>query len=280
MMKNVYRLLALTLLSLTVLTCTENSLFNDKIDSTNNRTITGHVYLSGETDHGNISVYLEGFNIETRTEMDGRFEINIPGNASSQPISGAYKMYFYLDNYSLESANILAVDGQLEYGHADLDTDGRLSKNVDLKKLLDISITLSPDTVNTNFTGSVIASMRLDAGVDTIDVRTVQAKPHQFAGVFLKNITNPEDIRILKTSSRLVDTQVSGSQKWEMIIPWGAVTLPIGTYEVIPFIKVIHANFPAVLDVVFGVNSGNFTTDFLNIPQRRTTTRLYVQDFQ
>ncbi len=261
--------------------CTDNSLFTDKTDSQNKRIITGFVHLSGKSDHSGIYVYLEGFDVGIQTATDGSFKIVLPGNAQTQPISGAYKLYFYMDNYSFKSADILAVDGELQYGHGDLNSDGALIKTVVLQKLLDIVVSISPNTINTNFSGPVTAFMQLStAGMDTIDVRTVQAKPRQFSGLFLINLANPDDVRILKTSSRLVDTEVSGNEKWDMIIPWGSSDVPAGRYEVIPFIKILHPNFPTVLDGIFGVNSGNFTTDFLNIPQRRSTAIFTVLDAQ
>jgi len=277
-----YSLFSILIISVAAFfSCTDNGLFTDKTDSQNKRSVTGTVQLSGETDHSGIYVYLEGFDIGTRSASDGTFNIDLPGNAQSQPISGSYKLYFYMDNYSFKSADILAVDGELQYGHGDLNSDGALIKTVVLQKLLDIVVSISPETLKSDFTGPVTAYMQLSAaGTDTIDVRTVQAKPKQFSGLFLVNLANPDDIHILKTSSRLVDTKVSGREKWDMIVPWVSSNVPVGRYEVIPFIKILHSNFPTVLDGIFGVNSGNFTTDFLNIPQRRSTTILTVLDTQ
>lgn len=281
-MKHSIRFLITSLLILSFFeACTDNGLFDDKVNTQNKRSISGVIKLSGETDHSGIFIYLEGFELSTETATDGSFKLTIPGNASAQPISGAYKMYFYMDNYSFKSVDILARDGQLEYGHADLNNKGELTRTVTLQKLLDITVGISPQTIPADFSGTVIAIAQLSvAGNDTIDVRTVQAKPMQFSGLFLINVNKPSDIHIVSTSARMVDTEVHGSEKWDMIIQWEKNSVPFGTYEVVPFIKLLHPNFPSVLNTALGVNSANFTTDFLNIPQRRKTTRLTITEIQ
>ena len=79
--------------------CTENPFDNeDKILA---NSIMGKVELSDQQSPDNVHVWFKAFNISTRTDENGNFELKLPTETkqSGGGLDGIYSLYFYVANY-------------------------------------------------------------------------------------------------------------------------------------------------------------------------------------
>ncbi|HHM02013.1 MAG TPA: hypothetical protein ENJ15_03305 [Caldithrix abyssi] len=270
---------AAVLLLLTV-SCTENFLFDDEITPVNTRSVEGYVQLRGETDHGGIYVYLEGFDVETYTDAGGYFKLEIPQNPRLQPgqgVDGAFYIWYYVDNYRLMNSLTLVRGGQFSYGHADINDEGRLKKTVVLPKLLDITTSVSPERISEEFDGVLQVNMTLKNLTDSVYVNVLERKFHELGGVYL--INNPDSsniqfVRLENAANRRV--LVDSVQYWQMLVSRDSLPLFPGKYEVLPFVKLYHKGMPDVLREKFGSNASTFSREFLNLPRKVSPALLTI----
>ncbi len=265
---------------LLTVSCTENFLFDDEITPVNTRSVEGQVQLRGETDHGGIYVYLEGFDVETYTDAGGYFKLEIPQNPRLQPgqgVDGAFYIWYYVDNYRLMNSLTLVRGGQFSYGHADINDEGRLRKTVVLPKLLDISTSLAPERISEEFDGLLQVNMTLKNLTDSVYINVLERKFHELGGVYLINSPdsgNIQFVRLENAANRRV--LVDSVQYWQMLVSRDSLPLLPGKYEVLPFVKLFHKGMPDVLREKFGSNASTFSREFLNLPRKVSPALLTI----
>jgi hypothetical protein len=270
----------LILISLMFYSCTDFGTSGDKIDSKSKSKINGKINLEGSNSPGGVNIYLDGFDEYTVSDSDGNFSIEIEP-ARSQPgggITGAFQLYFYMDNYELKIIDIPVKRGEFVYGQGPISGKGKLSSDVNMHKILDIMTSTTPTKINNSYSGLIDISVILTNLVDTVWVYTNANKDNNFSSAFLRDLISVENVQMLQTEGNLRVVPVSQTQQWHMIIDWNYVSVNPGNYEVIPYIKVKHENMPQGLKNILGLGSDFFTSDFLNIPNTYQTSLISINN--
>lgn len=127
--------------------CTDNPLFGEKNQFQGKSVLTGKVTLEDETDYSDIFVWLRGFKIHTRTKADGSFSLNLP-NPKGLPggalaWNGEYPLYYYVDNFEIDSFMVSILNGEIKQDQLNVDNNGRVRKDAELKKIIQINIYFS-----------------------------------------------------------------------------------------------------------------------------------------
>ncbi len=265
-------LFILALAGLLTVTCTENFLFDEDISPRTMRVVEGTVRLQGENSHHGVYIYLEGFDIHTRSAADGSFKLEIPQNPRLQPgngVDGAFYIWYYVDNFQLRRSLTLVREGQFSYGHADINDKGRIKNTVTLLKLLDIRTAVSPPSIGEDYNGPLRINMTLTNRVDSVYINVFQRKYHELGGIYVINQADSNDISFVRLeNARNRSVLVDSIQHWQMIVERDSLPLFPGKYDVLPFVKISHPDMPAVLRDRFGANAATFSREFLNLPRK------------
>ncbi|MEA1986270.1 MAG: hypothetical protein U9N76_02120 [Candidatus Marinimicrobia bacterium] len=133
------------------ISCTSNPFWDN--NDIKEKSITGKIILSDNSDSKDgIFVWLEGFDLSTYTDENGNFKIIIPppeSQGNSNGLSGDFKLYFWLSNYEIKYATIPFSNGKFSAIQNYINRDGEFQNDVNLQKILSISIT----TTNANNNG-------------------------------------------------------------------------------------------------------------------------------
>ena len=161
--------------------CTRNPI-GDTTDIIDLSIIKGKVTLNDNATPDNVFIWLQDSDATARTDETGSFELHIP-SATTQTgggLNGIYKLYFYLANYTLDSANVFIRNGLAEFNSNDIDKNGTIRKNIRLNKLLDISTSIEPASISTDFVGYLTATITLQTTMDTVFVNVSKMTPYLY----------------------------------------------------------------------------------------------------
>jgi hypothetical protein len=274
----IFRFIIIGIFFLFLFQCNQNPFFDDDWIDLGNRRIHGKVSLSDDSTPDSIFVWLEGFDLGTWTESDGSFELILP-LPSEQPgggLWGGFDLYYYIANYQIYAADIIVQDGYVLDNNGSIGVEGEVTTSPILKKLLDVSTTIEPDTVALDFEGEIECTIMLRAIDDPISVITSLAQDTLLAA-FIQNIEN-RDAQIVNEGACVYSlaTIQDIPAVWMMRIPYTANWLKSGNYEIIPFVLILQPYIPPDLLKHFGPDSQYFVLDYLNIPMKRTAETLVV----
>ncbi len=257
--------------------CTTNPFFEDKIKSYDKQNIKGNVVLQGEKNNAGIVVYLEEFEIFTKTDRNGDFKITIPQayTQSGTGITGLFKIYYYVANYKLQQSTVFINRGEFVFGEAALTDEGVIRDRLILQKLLDIRTDVNPLKIKNNFTGMVKVEVFIRNRVDSVIVFTHLSKTKELSSIYL---TSNDTVHLINKASNLVSVVIDTPRVWNMYVDWRIHGKPIlpDNYKVIPFISVYQYEIPEKLLDYFNAGTIRFTKDFLSIPYRRKSGKLEV----
>jgi len=274
----IIRFLIINTIILSLIQCNQNPFFDDDWVDLGNRRIHGTVSLSDDSTPDSIFVWLEGFDLGTWTDSDGSFELILP-LPSEQPgggLWGGFDLYYYIANYQIDAADIIVQDGYVLDNNGSVGVDGELTASPILKKLLDVSTTIEPDTVALDFEGDIECTIMLRAINEPISIITSLSQD-SLQAAFIQNIEN-RDARIINEDANVYSLATIDDipTVWMMRIPYTAHWLESGNYEIIPFVLVLQPYIPSGLLKHFGPESQNYGLDYLNIPMKRTSESLVV----
>lgn len=243
--------------------------------------ITGYVNLLRDLEgDSTVYVWLEGFNLSTYTDNTGAFEIVIPrevSESSGNNLNGLYKLYFYVANYTVRTADVIVQNGKIVYGQGDVNKHGNLSHNIEMFKILDILTVVSPSRVDINYDGPIDVVLRLQAIVDSVTVIFPKSVGGLLGWLIFRNLETGEiyaDIADIgadtqeyvgigqESQSRRGVFQLNGTNFRELF-------LPIGEYKIIPFFYIHDEELPAELFASFGDVINKPNEAYLKIPFRR-----------
>ncbi|MFQ5628913.1 MAG: hypothetical protein ACE5I1_09150 [bacterium] len=275
------RFFSLCITHLFLQSCISNPFGGDEITG-GNRAITGEVSLFDGSNPEGVYIWLEGMNLGTDTNADGSFQLALPSdinqNSTSQT-NGVLKLFFYLANYGLSEKQVVIRDGEFVYNRGDVNKNGQLTPSLALKRFLHIKSDIFPAKVPTNFSGVIEASVTLEAPEDSVTVVFPKGIGGFLGAVLLKK---------LDSHQVFIYEAVPGVESVESILVGNASKtrgmgfgisqrpLPVGKYEVIPYLLVAHEAIPAGLLESLGRNVTDLTPTYLNIPFRRETAVLEV----
>jgi len=263
--------------------CTKNPFGEDKKISSGTRQIRGNVVLDDRSDPEGTYIWLESFDIGARADQNGFFQLNLPPPSSQGTpggVSGVFRLYFYLANYTLASSQVVTQNGAFLYSKGALDENGNLTGPKELEKFLDINIQVAPDSVPANFPGTIEVQINLQARLDTVTVTFPSSTGRTFGAVILKQIGGTAVFVFPSLIGELGrETLVIGlfQRARRMSFSFAPQTLPPGQYEVVPHMFITHQTIPRELSNNFGQNLQEPGLQYLNLPMRRRGGRLAVQ---
>jgi hypothetical protein len=253
--------------------CTENPLFKDKEIKGN--AIKGKVSLEGRQSAENVFIWLEGYNLGTFTDQNGAFQLALSTSSqSSGGMTGQFRLYFYVNNYQLDSASVVLVNGNIQAAAGDLDKNGTLKQTVLLTKTLDIDVAVTPTVISANFSDSLHLTVTLQAYPDSVLITSKIRDALYLGAVFIKSSGNNQNIRLIDQGGSLYtklpiyrEYKVPNyKRQYFMTIPFNAKEYSAGEVEIIPYLMVTPIKLPAGLLRNFTRNYQELSTDFLNIP--------------
>ena len=148
-MKPFLQSLSISIFVLCLASCTENPLWEDEETGD---VITGTVQLNGVDSPADVFIWLKEFDLTTRPGQDGTFSLPVPSidsPISGQSVSGDYPIYFYVNNYTVDSVLVEFVNGKLVVPQPALDENYALKESIKLKKLLEVSLVAKAASTNT-----------------------------------------------------------------------------------------------------------------------------------
>ncbi|MBN1479629.1 hypothetical protein JXA70_05105 [candidate division KSB1 bacterium] len=255
-----------------ILVCTENPLFDDNKMTGN--VIKGQVLLKDKTSDHCAYVWLEGFDVGAMTEKTGTFQLDLSTSKHGGGLVGQFHLYFYVNNYQLESATVLIHNGTVQPNAGDLDAQFNLKKTITLTKILDIETIITPDIVSTTFEDSLHLTVTLRAYQDTVKITTKIRDAEYLTAAFIRGRGNDSNVLLIDyggTSYSQIPVlkdykKPDYKRQFYMSIPFAAQNFVPGEYEIIPYLMVSPINVPAGLLNSLTRNQPQLSTDFLNIP--------------
>ncbi len=258
--------------------CTENP-FSDGDEVTASQ-ISGQVTLSHETDFSGIYVWLEEFKISTFTNSSGNFWLSLPSPASQsggEGVNGDFNLYFYVANFSLGSVSVKILNGDLMRSTANIDGTGGLMEAVTLSKLLNVEVVPKQKSASVSDSSNIRVDVILTTPhlnpVKTVMFRTDKTATMPLPALMLKKVdTEEEIIKIVDIGSHINFVNFIDNNlilNFKMVFSLSAGELPVGEYQIIPYVIVSDVNPPVELLNSLGDDVLEYHADYLKLPFKR-----------
>lgn len=126
--------------------------------------LTGKVLLENQTEHSNALVYIDSLNRGVSTDSNGNYTIIFTD--ADTIYNGEFKLIYFLNDYDMDSAKIVLVNGKVKLDSLDINAEGKIETK-ELKQIVliegwtdkqeyRISDTLEFTTRFTNLSGRII----------------------------------------------------------------------------------------------------------------------------
>lgn len=270
--------------------CEQNPIGDNKID-TPNRSINGTVGFvrSGINPEG-IFVWLDGFDIFTYTDSQGKFEFLLPpptAQANSKGVSGAFHVFYYVANFHLGSTRVFTQNGNFLYSIGEISSEGELTPKKTLLQKLDTHIEVQPSSANSEsikiVAGKTDFILRVDVTLRAFTDSVVVFYPGLFEGIFgplmFRNVETNEVKVISSTVAGFVnnpyDTVNTTPLLRTMVVPIFPDELGKGTFEVIPFIRVESSDTPEGIKRELALDFLRLGEEYLRVPHLRSGNNRY-----
>lgn len=254
--------------------CTSNPFGGDDI-ADEKRQVSGVVQLSDQGSPKDIHVWMAGFNISTRTNEQGQFQLTLPPKGSqgtSGGVNGFFNIYPFLANYRLDSAQTVIQNGAFVYSKADINKDGKLASLRQLRRFLRISTAVSPSSVQRSFAGRIGVTVTLEATIDSTTVIFPNALGDLLGVVFFRRV-GTEEVTTFETTPGVGvrDIELIGRAAKSRTTVFNLVQVPLapGQYEAIPYLLIRHEKLPKGLLEGIAANVEALGPDYLKLPMRR-----------
>ncbi len=249
----------------------------------------GRVELGTSGNPENVYVWLDGFDIGTRADARGFFELTLPPPdlQSTSGVTGGFTLYYFVGNFTLEKARLLVRGGEL-VSSGELN---RLQDVIETKRLLQtlrISTEVSPVTVALSEIAVVAGksdvlvsvNVTLQAVRDSVEVLFPGKVGSLFGPLFFRNVDTGAVTILSSTVASPVDRDLVSVGAQEeirvMVRPLLPEDLLPGFYEVIPYVLVTNPDLPPGLIRSLGVVIEEFGPDYVRIPfQREGQSRFF-----
>jgi hypothetical protein len=274
------KIFTILLLTLPILVCTKNPFFKDK-ELTGNF-IKGKVTLAGQLPASNAFVWLEGYNASAFADQNGEFYLDL---SATSPLGGnmmgQYNLYFYVNNYQLDSAAVVFVNGSVQSSEGDLNKKYELNRIIQLSKALDITVEIKPSVIASNFNDSLFLTVYLTALLDTINITTQIRGPLDLSAVFIKkSASSNDDAQLINQGGSIYSTlpifKISYNRHFNMSIPFNASEYSAGNYEITPYLMVTPDKIPNGLLKNLIQDYKKLSLDFLRVPIARNGGTLQI----
>ncbi len=263
-------------LFLLIWSCTNNPIKSDNNISKN--TITGNVELSDGLSPENVYAWFKVFDINTRVDEEGHFELTLPpaGSQAAGGLSGIYTLFFYMANYKLDSVRIAITNGNLQASSTGVKSSGELVEKVRLAEILSIKATSSPNFFTDTEEDTIRFTFTVQAKAGAVEVSSDFSNPGfqggpQFLAGFVRKVSSQENFCI----GTYIDTNTYRTSDFKIesiaieLLPLEIINKPCmyspGQYEVIPSL-VIHQDLPQGLLESLNRNITGSCNKFFNTP--------------
>jgi hypothetical protein len=278
---DLYNHFIIILIVILVTTCTENSLFDDKMGSSDGMTLRGTLHLDKDPNPDNIYIWLGILNLGTYSDTGGNFELVLPHpeNQPQKGVSGDYSLFYYVANYKIDSSKVTLLNGKFVYNKSDINKEGVIRETITLKKLLTINASISPSTYPINYSDFIQVNLFIKNVFEPVLVQIFkwQRDNNMFTNAFFKKSeAASETIIFYRLSTLMREEEIVGERHWYMTIHTDSIRLDAGYYEIIPYIKVIQEKIPEGLLKSIGEDQVFVDSTYLNLPFKRQNTFLTV----
>jgi len=272
----VVKLIALLLISVIILSCTSNPFFKD--DQIKSEQISGQILLNDETTPDNIYVWLEGFNLSTLTDSQGRFTLSIPSPETrglGSNFNGEVNLYFYVANYYIDSTTIIFANGRLLEDQETINTDGELRLIRTLRKFADVETFVDRSETDSNMIKTIVTITSLDYNRTVKSLRELLKYPATGfirTGLIIESLENSQlQIFIDRPESFLwSDVLLAATpQEWRYDVDLDIFDLPAGQYRIVPYLLFPQNGIPDALLESIASTVEKFDKDYLLLPLKR-----------
>ncbi|MFQ5649900.1 MAG: carboxypeptidase-like regulatory domain-containing protein [bacterium] len=268
-------LMLLLLFGVTLLSCTSNPFSDDEI-SAPPQTVKGRVTLAADDSPAGAFIWLEEFNISTRTDDEGRFSLTLPRPAAQgtgSSISGVFSLYAYIANYKLAVRDMVVREGQFVFSPNELNTDGELAQEIQLSRLL----TIHTDVVAVPFDSDpssflLRVAVTLQSPGATVPVYYPRAAGGVGSPVYMRNLQSHEVSIIATTIAGIARDSLevdSMAQTRQMVALLSCADFPAGRYEIIPYLLVVNPEVPRQLIQSIAADAEMLGLTYLELPFAR-----------
>ena len=232
--------------------------------------------------HG-VYVWLEGIDIGTRTEESGEFLLRLPADQGGMgSLDGMFSLYFYMANYGLEVSKVFIRGGEVVPSRGDINKDGRLGSTKVLRRYLRIYTTLNPSSVGSGYADPIEVSVTLKTINDSVTVVVPKTFNPSLLGAILLRRLEVNNVKIIRSAPNFepdgkLILGVNASATIKMSFNLVNTGLPVGPYEVVPYLLLAHQVVPEGLMESLGSNVEALSSDYLKIPFQREGGEFTIQ---
>jgi len=256
--------------------CTDNPFESTPTIEASQREIHGTVRLSDGGDPSGIYVWMQGFDIATTTDPDGKFTVTLPPPEAQGPAGGAegvYSLYTFLGNYRLRSVRSAVRDGAFIFPTDDINERGEINEQLVMQQLFSISTNLSRTHIEADSPRTIAVQVELRSDVPPVEVYFPSMLQGIEGPVLLHNLGTGE-VDIYPTVVTGVEIQnyvqlgpIPYTRSLLLIIP--KYKLQAGTYEVIPYLLPRVQSIPIPLLNSLGNDVAALSENYVYYPFRR-----------
>ena len=106
------------------------------IDTSLTKELKGKVILENQTEHSNALVYLDSLNRGASTDSSGLFLLEF--SEEDTIYNGEFKVYYFVNEFEMDSAMYVLVNGRVKLDSLDVDSEGNLpTKELDQLLLIE-----------------------------------------------------------------------------------------------------------------------------------------------
>ena len=261
------------------LSCTSNPFWNDP--ETEQLTLSGTIFSENNTMGTPISVWLETFDRYTTTDENGDFSLIIQNTQSTDgSVSGSLKVYFFIYNYQLDSAEVNFTNGRLSIDQTDFSADGELIKPIELKKILsgEVELELLENDFYDQDTLEIVFDVDIHTAIDIDLYKFIWVEDNFHSGLIFYDATNDTAImyrfsgyddygNIVNDQLRKLSFDMNEESQWQYLIQTDQLFLPSGEYRIVPYFLIDHSFIPqGMIDHMGGEQIFSFSNEYLTIP--------------
>lgn len=255
-----------------LISCEKNPFSSTKI-TPENKEIKGSVSLADGANAKGTYVWLEEYNIATNVDDEGNFVLKIPPGLRGVNTSGTFNVYFYSANYLLDSAKVAIRNDAVIYGEEDVNGKGYLVLRRPLEKFLKIRTWASPQRIAQKTVSTITITTEISAVNDSVTVVIPNSYSSGPLGIiFLREIETSNmfifhALSTYKTSELALVTIIPKNK--ELTFNFANFPIPVGKYEIIPFLYPSHQKLPKALLQSLGEFAFQPSIFFLDVPFER-----------
>lgn len=261
--------------------CLENP-FGNQDEIRDKRQVSGQVVFAAGGAAAGVFVWLDIYNVSVSTDAEGKFKIVLPAAQSRSGLVQEGVLYFYIANYQLASARVKILNGEFMPLEDDLDKQGQVRGPIVMRRAVNIVTEVIPASLPANAPSLLIrASVVADEGCAIVYNPLMPEVPynmpdtaglgaaifrHLASGDFFVVRLDPQG----RANERIVPCSYDSLHR-ELMIPINQLpVMPVGKYEVIPYLLCEPENTPSGLLAKLGLELNELGANFLKKPMRRT----------